>query len=111
MTAEQLKQRTRECLEAVGLFHKWTRLLAISRGERRRVAIASLVLKPKLLLCDEPTGALDSENSDQILRLFRDLNESSGVSILIVTHSDSTEFNVFARPPHAGWTDGGWGLR
>ncbi len=53
----------------------------------QRVAIArSLINEPKILLADEPTGNLDSENTNAILKIFRDLN-ASGLTILIVTHN------------------------
>lgn len=86
--AEDRRVRTRICLEAVGLEHKIDhspRLL--SGGERQRVAIArSLFNKPKLLLCDEPTGALDSVSGKVIMDVFKKLNEEKGVTILLVTH-------------------------
>ena len=59
----------------------------LSGGERQRVSIArALFNKPKLLLCDEPTGALDSESGKVVMDVFRRLNEDSGVTILMVTH-------------------------
>lgn len=59
----------------------------ISGGQKQRIAIArALITKPKLILADEPTGALDSHASDQLLRLFREINEE-GQTIVMVTHS------------------------
>lgn len=59
----------------------------ISGGQKQRVAIArALITNPKLILADEPTGALDSKSSDDILRLFADINKS-GQTLLMVTHS------------------------
>lgn len=59
----------------------------ISGGQKQRVAVArALITNPKLVLADEPTGALDSHASDHLLRLFRDINEE-GQTILMVTHS------------------------
>lgn len=59
----------------------------ISGGQKQRAACArALITKPHILLADEPTGALDSKSSDEVLSLFRDVNES-GQTILMVTHS------------------------
>jgi len=80
--------RALELLEAVGLSHRRTsKLQQLSGGEQQRVAIAiALANQPKLLLADEPTGSLDSRMSDQILDLFRELNQTIGITIVIVTH-------------------------
>ncbi len=60
----------------------------LSMGEQQRVAIArAIVSRPKLFLADEPTGNLDSKNSDHILDLFRRLNEDHGQTILMITHN------------------------
>lgn len=59
----------------------------ISGGQKQRVAVArAIITKPDILLADEPTGALDSGSTDELLRLFRNINEE-GQSILMVTHS------------------------
>ena len=59
----------------------------ISGGQKQRVAVArALITNPKLILADEPTGALDSKSSDELLKLFGEIN-SIGQTILMVTHS------------------------
>mgnify|MGYP001567798713 CR=1 FL=1 len=59
----------------------------ISGGQQQRVAIArSLILSPKLILADEPTGNLDTKNGNQILDLLKELNKKDGVTVIIVTH-------------------------
>lgn len=74
-------------LEKVGLNHRVNHLPEqLSGGEKQRVAIARALLnKPKILLCDEPTGNLDIENRDNILSIFSQLNEE-GITIVTVTH-------------------------
>ncbi len=80
--------RALELLEAVGLTHrKNNKLHQLSGGEQQRVAIAiALANHPKLLLADEPTGSVDSKMADQILDLFRELNRTIGITVVIVTH-------------------------
>lgn len=75
-------------LEAVGLGHRLNNKLSeLSGGEQQRVAVAiALANEPKLLLADEPTGSLDTKTSDQVLDLFRTLNQTMGITIVIVTH-------------------------
>ncbi len=84
------KERTRiamEYLERVGL-KDWADHLPgeLSGGQKQRVAIArSLIAKPKVILADEPTGALDSQTSHEIMEIFKEMNKQ-GMTIIIVTH-------------------------
>ncbi|MBD0382707.1 ABC transporter ATP-binding protein [Paenibacillus sedimenti] len=82
------RQRALDLLDAVGLSHrKNNKLNQLSGGEQQRVAIAiALANQPKLLLADEPTGSVDSKMANQILDLFRELNRSFGLTVVIVTH-------------------------
>ncbi len=78
-----------EILERVGLEDRKHHFPAqLSGGEQQRVAIARAVAKnPELLLCDEPTGALDFQTGKQMLRLLIDLNRELGKTILVITHN------------------------
>jgi ABC-type lipoprotein export system ATPase subunit len=82
------RDRALELLEAVGLKQRsGNKLNQLSGGEQQRVAIAiALANQPKLLLADEPTGSVDSKMANQILDLFRELNRSMGLTVVIVTH-------------------------
>ena len=88
LTEEEKKKRALELLELVGLGHrKNSKLNQLSGGEQQRVAIAiALANNPRLLLADEPTGAVDRKTADDILEMFRKLNEELGLTIVIVTH-------------------------
>ena len=84
---ESRRAAAREMLDKVGL-GKYAESLPsrISGGQQQRVAIArALVNKPRLILADEPTGNLDSHTSEEIMRLFSDLN-AEGITIVLVTH-------------------------
>ena len=64
------------------------RVAALSGGEQQRVALArALVLKPPLLLADEPTGNLDKKNSNQVHELLLELNSEFGMTLIVVTHN------------------------
>lgn len=78
-----------ETIEAVGLQERSGNFPAqLSGGEQQRVAIARAIAKnPKLLLCDEPTGALDYHTGKQILKLLQDTCKQRGVSVVVITHN------------------------
>ncbi|MBE6069111.1 MAG: ABC transporter ATP-binding protein [Clostridium lundense] len=78
-----------EVLDAVGMTDKKYRFpKELSGGEQQRVSIARAVVKnPKLLLCDEPTGALDFSTSREILKLLQKINRDFGTTILMITHN------------------------
>lgn len=78
-----------EVLQAVGMADKKHRFpRELSGGEQQRVSIARAVVKnPKLLLCDEPTGALDYSTSREILKLLQKINKEFGTTILMITHN------------------------
>ncbi len=84
---ETRRARARELLTKVGLGQYAESLPSrISGGQQQRVAIArALVNRPRLILADEPTGNLDSHTSEEIMRLFEELN-SEGITIVLVTH-------------------------
>jgi putative ABC transport system ATP-binding protein len=82
---------TAAVLSAVGLADKANRFpRELSGGEQQRVAIARAIVKnPGLLLCDEPTGALDLEAARGVLRLLLDVNARFGTTILMITHNSA----------------------
>ncbi len=78
-----------EILKTVGMWdHRNKFPFELSGGEQQRVAIARAVVKnPALLLCDEPTGALDYENAKIVLKLLEDVNQKYGTTIILATHN------------------------
>ncbi|HJS57897.1 MAG TPA: ABC transporter ATP-binding protein [Vicinamibacteria bacterium] len=83
------RDRLVEVLEMVGLPHKMNmKPLDLSAGEQQRIAIArAIVGRPAIVLADEPTGNLDSVNSNTILELFKELNNKVGQTIVMITHN------------------------
>lgn len=84
-----VEQRAKELLTAVGLEHRLNhRPGQLSGGERQRAAVArALINNPKVLLADEPTGALDRVNAARLVDLLLEMNRSRGLPIIMVTHA------------------------
>lgn len=87
MPAAQRRARAAECLAMVGLGERMDHHPSqLSGGQQQRVAIArALANSPRILLADEPTGALDSKTSDDVMDIFDQLN-ASGITLILVTH-------------------------
>ena len=90
LPARERSRMATDILREVGLEGMEDRRPAqLSGGQQQRVAVArAIVSQPKLVLADEPTANLDSKSADQLMRLFRDLNGTHGVTFLIATHDE-----------------------
>ena len=88
MSPEEAARRADELMALMGLSDvKDNPASKMSGGQQQRTAIArALMTQPKLVLADEPTGNLDSDNSDRLYKVFRDINEKFGTTFVIVTH-------------------------
>lgn len=89
VSRKERNKKAEEYLDKVGLFD-WKNHLPgeLSGGQKQRVAIArALITKPKVIFADEPTGALDSQTSLEIMQLFKEVN-CEGITMVIVTHED-----------------------
>jgi putative ABC transport system ATP-binding protein len=91
LSIRQRRERAREVLVKVGLGDRLDHHPGqLSGGQQQRVAIArALVNQPSILMGDEPTGNLDSRTSREVIELFRQLNEESGITVILVTHDQN----------------------
>ncbi len=107
MTPQACRERATELLDYLGMLHRLTHYPSeLSGGEQQRIAIArALFHKPALLLADEPTGNLDSENSLKIQDLFFQLKQEMGLTLVVVTHD--TRFSA-RFPRSVKMADGQW---
>lgn len=85
------RERAMASLEKVGLSEKWKNMPnQLSGGQQQRTAIGRAIIKnPDILLCDEPTGALDYKTSKEILCLIEQINQKYGNTVIMVTHNDA----------------------
>ncbi|MCX5866390.1 MAG: ABC transporter ATP-binding protein [Proteobacteria bacterium] len=92
-------RRAEELLARIGLKDRFThRPAELSGGEQQRVALVrALILKPEILLADEPTGNLDQENAEVIIRLLAELNREEGVLLVLATHNEDLARRLAAR--------------
>jgi ABC-type lipoprotein export system ATPase subunit len=86
----EVLERAGSLLKRVGLEHRAGQLPGrLSGGERQRVAVVrALINRPRLILADEPTGALDRASAAEVARLLTELNREQGITLVLVTHSD-----------------------
>lgn len=93
-TEKEAYNRSKEALKQVGLSHRINHLPnELSGGQMQRVSIArAIVSKPKLILADEPTGAVDTKTGEEIIKIFEDLNKN-GQTIILITH----DLNIASR--------------
>ena len=96
ITSRERHGRARGLLEQVGLGDRMDHHPGqLSGGQQQRVAIArSLVNQPDILLADEPTGNLDSRTSKEVIKLFQQLNEENGITLILVTHDREVAGNA-----------------
>ena len=98
---EERNRLAMEYLGKVGLAEHWHHLpMQMSGGQRQRVAIArALISKPKIILADEPTGALDSKTTQEVMDMLRAVNREQGQTVIIVTHeheiAEQTDRRIF----------------
>ncbi|MGM9941843.1 MAG: ABC transporter ATP-binding protein [Bulleidia sp.] len=92
---QERNERAREALDSVGLSDRASfKPAQLSGGQKQRVAIArALINHPKVILADEPTGALDQASGKQVMELFRKLNEE-GITIIMITHDANVAANA-----------------
>jgi ABC-type lipoprotein export system ATPase subunit len=95
LTARRRRQRAIELLNKVGLGDRLTHHPSqLSGGQQQRVAIArALVNRPSIVMCDEPTGNLDTRTSKEVIELFRELNEEQRITVVLVTHDQDIARN------------------
>lgn len=98
VSTRRIKESVPAMLQMVGLSAKYKMFpQQLSGGEQQRVAIArALINRPEVLLADEPTGNLDSQNADEIMRLLEEINRM-GTTVVVVTHSEEIVARMYKR--------------